>query len=171
MTDSIDKTPRWGLGEVLRISGPASMSMLNRVVTQFVDGRMIVPLGAATVTGQFIGGMVAFMLESFARGVLGVVNTYVSQNLGAGRRRRCGQYTWAGLLVVLVFAVVLCPLAAVAESIFALTRHAPDIQAMAVTYFRYMILSAPLALTIRVLEGFFYGIHRPRIVFAVWNCS
>lgn len=167
MTEITRDKPANSLIEVLSISAPASMSGLNRVVTQFVDGYMVSYLGAATVTGQAMGGLMAFMPESFVRGVLSVVNTYVSQNLGAGRHKRCGQYTWAGLLLVLCGVVLLCPLAAIAGPIFRLIGHELDVQAMEVIYFRYMILSAPIALAIRVLEGFFYGIHRPRMVFAV----
>lgn len=159
--------PKWGFAEVLTISAPASMSGLNRVVTQFVDGRMISHLGSATVVGQAMGGLVAFMLESFARGVLSVVNTFVSQNLGAGRFRRCSQYTWAGLMLVCLFAAVLCPLSLAAGPLFALLKHEAEVQPMEVIYFRYMILSAPLALAIRALEGFFYGVHRPGLVFKV----
>ena len=159
--------PKWGFAEVVRLSAPASMSGLNRVATQFVDGYMISHLGAATVSGQAMGGLMAFMLESFARGVLSVVNTFVSQNLGAGRLRRCGQYTWAGLMLVGLFAAILCPLALVARPLFALLGHEAEVQPMEVIYFRYMILSAPIALAIRALEGFFYGVHRPGIVFRV----
>jgi MATE family multidrug resistance protein len=157
----------WGFGDVLRISAPASMSGLNRVATQFIDGKMVAFLGSATVAGQAMGGMMAFMLESFARGMLGVVNTYVSQNLGAGRLRRCSQYAWAGAILVLAFAPVICPLAIFAPDLFALVGHRPDVQLMEVLYFRFMVLAIPLTLTIRVLEGFFYGIHRPGIVYVV----
>jgi len=167
MNDRQRDIPGWGFGEVIQLSVPASMSGLNRVATQFVDGYMISHLGTATVSGQAMGGLVAFMLESFARGVLSVVNTFVSQNLGAGRARRCGQYTWAALMLVCLFAVVLCPLALAAGPLFALLGHEAEVQRMEVIYFRYMILSAPIALAIRALEGFFYGVHRPGIVFKV----
>ncbi len=156
-----------GLGEVLRISGPASMSMLNRTVTQFVDGAMVARLGPATITAQTIGGLVAFVPESFSIGLLGVVNTFVSQNLGAGRQRSCGQYAWAGLAMAMVLAAVFMPLAAVARPLFAAIGHAADIQDLEVLYFRYMILAVPLTMSIRVLEAFFYGTHRPGIVFTL----
>ena len=167
MRDQMAKQDGWAFGEVLKISAPASMSGLNRVITQFVDGKMVAFLGSATVAGQGMGGLMAFMLESFARGALGVVNTYVSQNLGAGRFRRCAQYTWAGILLVLLFSAVLCPLAIIAPAIFSLIGHEANVQAAEVTYFRYMILCVPLTLSIRVIQGFFYGVHKPGIVYVV----
>ncbi len=162
-----DNTERSGLSEVLKLSTPASLSMLNRTLTQFVDGVMVAKLGPATISAQAIGGLIAFVPESFSIGMLGVVNTYVSQNLGAGRPRRCGQYAWAGLTIVMVLSVFLCPLATLARPLFALIGHAPDVQPLEVLYFRYMILAVPVTMSIRVLEAFFYGVHRPGVVYTI----
>jgi len=183
MTDLRDDKPLWGLGEVLRISLPASLSMLNSTLMQFVDGLMVSRVGAPSLAAQFVGGIMAFVPTSFALGMLTVVNTYVSQNLGAGRRRRCGQYTWAGMAVAAVYALLLAPvLAGLAGPIMGLIGRAVgvvreatgvaagstdtaarviDLQAM---YFRWMVLGMPLFLIGRALEQFFFGIHRPSIV-------
>jgi len=165
MDQAVRKTT-WGLGEVLRMSAPTSMSMLGRTITQFVDGVMVAHLGPAIFSAQAIGGLVAFVPESFSIGALGVVNTYVSQNLGAGRQRRCGQYAWAGLAIAMLLSVLFMPLAAVARPLFAAIGHAADVQPMEILYFRYMILAVPLTMSVRVLEAFFYGLHRPIIVVA-----
>ena len=156
-----------GLGEVLRMSGPASVSMLGRTLTQFVDGWMVARLGVVTISAQGMGGLLAFVPESFSIGALGVVNTFVSQNLGAGRPKRCGQYVWAGLAIVVLLSATICPLAIFARPIFAAIGHESEVQRLEVVYFRYMILAVPITMSIRVLEAFFYGLHRPSIVFAV----
>ncbi len=165
MEQSISTKPTSGLKEVLTVAWPASFSMLGRTLTQFVDGTMVSRLGPATISAQSNGGLVAFVPESFSIGVLSLVNTYVSQNMGAGRLRRCGQYTYAGLSVAMLLSLVICPMAIFARPLFALIGHAPDVQAMEVLYFRYMILSVPLTMSIRVLESFFYGLHKSGIVF------
>jgi len=154
------------LRELLRLSVPASVSMLSRTVTMFIDGVMVSCIGPAALGAQGVGMLVAFVPESFTIGALGVVNTFVSQNLGAGRLRRCGQYTWAGLAMAMLFAALIMPLAAAAGWVFSLIGHEPHVQAMEAMYFRYMILCVPVTISIRVLEAFFYGIHRPKIVFA-----
>jgi MATE family multidrug resistance protein len=161
------ETPREGsgLGEVLRLSWPASLAMLNTTMLKFVDGLMVSYVGPASFGAQLVGGMFAFVPESFAMGMLTVVNTYVSQNLGAGRLRQTGLYTWAGLAIAIAFAgCLIAPLALVAGPLFGLFHHAPDVTALEAMYFRYMVLSALVTLPSRVLEQFFFGIHRPRIV-------
>jgi MATE family multidrug resistance protein len=153
-----------GFGEVLRLSWPASLTMLNTTLLKFVDGLMVSFVGPAPFSAQFMGGMFAFVPESFAMGILTVVNTYVSQNLGAGRLKQTGLYAWAGLAIAVAFACLIAPLALVAGPLFALFGHAPDVTALETMYFRYMILSVLVTLPSRVLEQFFFGIHRPRIV-------
>ena len=86
---------------------------------------------------------------------------------GAGRLSRCGRYAWAGLWLALLAAVALeAPLAIIARQIFAAYGHPMPIQNLEVMYFRYMVLAGFLTLPSRVLESFFYGIHRSSIVYA-----
>jgi len=114
------------------------------------------------VSAQFFAGITAFVPESFMMGVFSVVSTYVSQNLGARRYARCSQYAWAGLALAFAFAALLAPLALVAAPLFRLLGHGEwPLEAM---YFRYMILAVSLTMGARVLEQFFYGVHRPRVV-------
>jgi len=155
--------------EVLKQSWPASLTMLNSTITRFVDGVMVSrlgsPLGPASLSAQSVASIFAFVPESFAVGMLMVVNTYVSQNLGARRFNRCGQYAWAGILLGLGTATIIAPLALLAGPLFGLFQHGPLIRPLEIIYFRYMIVSILLTLPARVLDQFFFGIHRPRIVF------
>ena len=164
--DLQDPPSRWGIGEVLRLSWPASLAMLNSTMMRFVDGWMVSLTGPDAVAAQFVGGITSFIPEAFVTGVLLVVNTYVAQNYGAGRMRRCGLYAWAGLAIALVAAVLVVPVAVFAPELFRLaySEHAPEIHVMEVMYFRYMILSLFLSVGARTLGQFFFGIHRPGVV-------
>ena len=153
-----------GIGEVLRLSWPAGLSMLNRTAMQFVDGLMVSGLGPTVLSAQLIGSLTALVPESFATGTLTVVNTYVSQNLGAGRRGRCGQYVWAGLWLALAACAIVAPMALLGGPLFRALGHVE--QGLEAMYFRYMLLSIFLTLPARVIEQFFYGVHRPRTVLA-----
>jgi MATE family multidrug resistance protein len=157
--------PLWGIGEVLSLSWPASLSMLNSTLMRFVDGLMVSLLGPDVMGAQFLAGLCSFVPESFAAGIVSVVNTYVSQNFGATRFRRCGQYAWAGVFLALLFSAMIMPLGALARPIFqGLLHQPPQLVENEVMYFRYMVVAVLVTLTARPLEQFFYGIHRPRIV-------
>lgn len=172
MPDTRDDSIQTGLAEVLRFSWPASLSMLNGTLTRFIDGLMIAHLGAdlgqASLAAQGAASILAFAPESFAMGTLGVVNTYVSQNMGYRRNDRCGQYTWAGLALAMLFAAVIGPLGVLlAGPLFGLIGHAPQVQQLEVVYFRYMVGAIGLTLPSRVLESFLFGVHRPMLVFVI----
>lgn len=170
---ALDESRSGGLKHVLRMSWPASLTMLNSTALRFVDGWMVSRVGPLPFAAQYVAGMTSFIPESFLTGVLTVVNTYVSQNYGAGRLDRTSQYAWAGLRVAVLAGLLIAPLALVAWPMFrlfaSLGREGPinaELVALEVVYFRYMVLSAALTLACRVLEQFFYGVHRPRVVLA-----
>jgi len=153
-----------GFLEVLRMSWPASLTMLNTTVIKFVDGLMVSRVGPAPFSAQFLAGMSAFIPEALVIGILTVVNTYVAQNFGARRYTRAGQYAWAGIMVALAAAVLILPLALLGGRMFGALGH--EERLLEAMYFRYMILSVLVTLPTRVLEQFFFGIGRPRVVLA-----
>jgi MATE family multidrug resistance protein len=169
---------RGSAAEVLAMSWPASMGMLNRTIMQFVDGVILAhtgPEGAGLVAAQFLGTLVALIPESLATGTLTVVNTYVSQNLGAGRLKHCGRYALAGLLLALIVAACVAPLAFFNQPIMQGIHRLQDavggretggeLVGMEAMYFAFMVGSIVLTLPTRVLEQFFYGINQPMRVF------
>ena len=106
----------------------------------------------------------SFVPAGLGLGMLTVVNTYVSQNLGAGRPERCGQYTWAGIVVAVAISLAIMPLAIAAGKIFSLFPHTAEVRALETMYFRYMIVGLILFLTARAMGQFFFGIHKPGVV-------
>ncbi|HUU60324.1 MAG TPA: MATE family efflux transporter, partial [Phycisphaerae bacterium] len=155
------------IAEVLKLSWPAGLSMLTGTTMRFVDGLMVSWLSPEPFAAQFMGGMAAFVFESFILGTLTATTTYVSQNLGAGRPERCGEYARAGLLLAAALAVLCLPLVFVSRPLFALIGHAPRVQAYEAMYFRYMIAAIFIGQSAIALQRFFYGVHHPRIVLAV----
>ncbi|MDP6637389.1 MAG: MATE family efflux transporter [Phycisphaerae bacterium] len=141
---------------------PASVAMLGTTIIKFVDGLMVSKVGPAPFSAQFLGGMSAFVPEALILGLLTVINTYVSQNVGAGRYKRAGQYAWAGLAVAFGTALLISTLWFFSDTMFGLIGHKEH--ALESMYFKYMIVAVLVTLPTRVLEQFFFGIHRPRIV-------
>lgn len=156
--------PLWGLGEVLRLAWPASLSMLNSTVMMFVDGMMVAQVGPEALAAQFTAGILSFVPMALVLGLLTVVNTYVSQNFGARREDRCGQYAWAGLAVAAGLAVLFQALHPLTASAFGLFGHEPKVLELEILYFHYMLLNALPFLAARVLEQFFFGLERSGVV-------
>jgi MATE family multidrug resistance protein len=164
-----------GLRQVFQIALPASLSMLGPMLIRFVDAIMVSRLGGHTgpwcLDAQGVAAMTAFSVESFFVGLISVLNTFVGQNLGAGRLDRCGRYAWTALWACLLPAAAEASLAFFAGPIFRLYGHAPHLYWREVMYFRYMMVAAFLTLPGAVLETFFFGVQRAGIVFLVMLVS
>ncbi|HBS28543.1 MAG TPA: hypothetical protein DEB06_03610 [Phycisphaerales bacterium] len=164
---------RDALREMLVIAAPAAASMLSFALMQFVDrllcSRLISP-EALMAAGN--GGIAAWVPSSVVMGALGVVNTYVSQNLGAGRAERGPAYAWAGIWIAMVaWALVLLPFAVAFPWVYDAMRSAlglpgvsEHVRHMEAMYGRIMLGGTVLTLGARSLGHYFYGMHRPGIV-------
>jgi MATE family multidrug resistance protein len=104
-------------------------------------------------------------------GVITVINTYVSQNLGAGKPERGPAYAWNGMYLGVVWALLLIPYGVALPWIlselpayFTNARQDPELIRLASIYGRILIFGAVITMSTRALSQFFYGMHKPMIV-------
>jgi MATE family multidrug resistance protein len=171
MTDHLPDNPlqptrlKWGFGEVIWLCLPAVLTMLNSTLLRFVDGIMVSKVSPDYLPAQYAGGICSFVVESFFFGMLGILNTFVSQSLGRGKPKRCGRYAWAGIRMAVLFSTITILMFFLAPILMGLLGHEPQIQSLEIMYFRYMLVGICLVCPLRVIDQFFYGIHKPKIVF------
>ena len=172
-----DGKERSPLAEMFAIAAPVVLTMSSYTAMQFVDKLMVSRIGSDPiyVGAQGNGGLLAFVPISIAMGLTTVVNTFVSQNLGAGKAERGPSYVWAALWMVLAFWVVLLlPYAAALPWVVGLVResglHGEALtkalarDAIAAEYGRILLVGAILTMSTRAVSQFFYGMHRPMVV-------
>jgi MATE family multidrug resistance protein len=153
--------------ELLRVAAPSVATMASYTAMQFVDKLLVSRIGPnpVYVGAQGNGGLAAFVPISMAMGVLTVINTYVSQNMGAGRPERGPAYAWNGLwLGVAFWALVLVPYGFALPLIFSKAGLDPRQAALAVTYGQISVFGAVLTMSTRAISQFFYGMHRASVV-------
>ncbi len=162
-------TTTWGaLLEILRIAAPSVATMTSYTLMQFVDAIIISGIDKhdpIALSAQGNGGLAAWIPMSFMAGLLGVVNTYVAQNLGAGRPERGPAYAWNALWLAALGAILMLPLALAMPQLYALAGHAePRLVQEETRYAQILMAGAFLSMSVRGLAQFFYGIHRPWVV-------
>src|ERR1700742_2106378 len=89
-------TPLSPLAELLRVAGPTVATMTSYTAMTFCDKWLVSRLGPEFVGAQGNGGLAAWVPQSIAMGLSQVINTYVSQNMGAGKPERGPAYAWNG---------------------------------------------------------------------------
>ncbi|MCH8153494.1 MAG: MATE family efflux transporter [Planctomycetes bacterium] len=153
------------LYEVWAIAWPIVVTMTSYTVMQFVDKLMVAQVGPLQVAAQGNGGIWAFAPIGFVLGALTVVNTYVSQNLGAGTPGNGPKYAWAAMwLSVGAWVLLLLPWAACLPWLFSSMGHGDELLRLETGYGQILLLGAVLLLASRGLNHYFFGLHRPRIV-------
>jgi len=163
-------TTRARLIEMFTIAAPSVVTMTSYTLMQFADGLMVsrIPGDGPYVAAQGNGGITVWLLVSFAMGVTGVINSFVSQNLGAGTPRKGSFYGWAGVWMSVVTGLALALLIPLTpmffESFGSRVGHSEDLIRMESVYAQIMLAGIGFTLASRALSHFFYGLHRPMVV-------
>ncbi len=162
------------IGEALQIALPAVVTMMSFTVMQYVDKLIVKEISTDAVAAVGNGGIAAFVPASIMMGVLSVVNTYVSQNLGAGRPERGAAYAWNGLwLAMAAWLLVLVPYGMLLPDILGgmrslilddPTQAPPAMLAMEIAYGRILVFGMLFTICARGLSHYFYGMHKPWVV-------
>ena len=170
--NTIKRIERSPLAEMLIIALPVIGTMISFTLMQFVDKIYCGMLGAEALAAAGNGGLAAFFPVSVMMGLVGVVNTYVSQNLGAGHPERGPAYAWNAMWMALgVWVVVLMPYAVFLPEIFAFMRGLMGVKPPSAyvlenetVYARILLGGMIFTICARGLAQFFYGMHKPLTV-------
>lgn len=167
------KPPMHPLVEVWSIAWPTILTMLSYTVMQFVDGLMVGQVGPVELIAQSNGGIWAFTPLVWVMGALTVVNTYVSQNLGAKRPENGPKYAWTAIwLSVLTWVFFMIPAALCMPWVFSLMGdHSAELQKMETGYAQILLGGSVLLLCARGISHYFFGMHRPKVITIATICG
>lgn len=163
--------------ELFKIAAPTVATMTSYTLMTFVDKLMSSRIGPDPiyVGAQGNGGLSSWVAISVFSGLLSIINTYVSQNLGAGKADRGSAYAWNGLWIAVgAFVLVMLPYGLALPSIYAAMRDSsmgPEALAqvvrrdeLAAAYAQVLIFTSLFTMGRLALGQYFYGMHRPMIV-------
>jgi len=151
--------------EVWTQAWPTVIAMLSYTLMQFIDSLMVSVLGPLEVAAQGNGGSWSWVPISFGFGVLSLVNTLVSQRVGAGRTDEIARYGWAALwLAGGYWLFVLIPFAFIIGPLFAAMGHEPRLVEMETAYAQILLGAGIVTIGAKALANFFFGLQRPKVV-------
>ena len=162
--------------ELIRIAVPSVAAMMSYMVMQFVDKLMVAQIDPDPiwVGAQGNGGLTAWIPIAAVYGSLFVVNTLVSQHMGAGKPDRAPAYAWNALWICVVAWLALIPFALLVPHLYNFIRQTdlpPDQlaklvhrDALAAQYAQILLFGSVITMSTRAIGQFFYGLHKPGIV-------
>jgi len=158
---------RSAIVELLTVAAPVVTAMTSYTLMNFTDRFVCSRLGPdpVYVGAQGNGGLATWVMLSIAHGGITIINTFVSQNLGAGRPERGPAYAWNGLwLGALFWLLVLIPYGFALPFIFKLAGLEAQQAELAVRYGRVLVFGSVLTLATRAISQYFFGMHKGGVV-------
>lgn len=158
------KQPRF-VREVWAQAWPTVITMLSYTLMQFVDALMVAQVSPLALAAQGSGGVWSFAPLAFLFGTLSLVNAFIAQSLGAGRRDAVARYAWAGLwMAAITWALVMVPWGVALPFIFGALPHEPELVRLETIYGQILAFGALITLTSKSLSNTFFGLQRPRVI-------
>ncbi len=148
-----------GIREVVLLAHPVVLTQLSQTLMFAVDAAMVGRLGATELGAVGFGGIWIWTTLCFFMGAVSGVQTFVSQEHGAGTSHRTGRWVWHALAGVL-------PLALAGISLFvstlpawlALLGPSEALQSNCIAYVHGRAFGLPADLGCLAIAAFFRGI-------------
>ena len=135
---------------LLKLAWPIAVSTVSYSVMTLVDTFFVGHLGADSLAGVGLAGMIAFAIAIFGLGFSRGVKTLISQAMGAGTTSEVGAFRAAGLAASGVLSVA--ALVAGALVMWWLQSQHDPLHSLALLHFRVRIWSVPALLVCSVFN-------------------
>lgn len=159
---------RWsqegGYKEVLVIAVPLILSTGSWSLQQFVDRMFLTWYSSEAIAASMPAGMANWTIVSLFVGTAAYVNTFVAQYFGAKRPERIGPAVWQGIYLSVIAGALAIPFYFLAEPMFALFNHGPEVLHLEIIYFQILLFGAPFVVIGNATSSFFSGLGRTWIV-------
>lgn len=154
--------------ELLKIAAPSVATMSSYTAMQFVDKLMVSRIGPEPiyVAAQSNAGVLCWTMMTFCVGVTGVVSSFVSQNLGAGKPERGSAYAWNSMYIAIAYwMAIMLPAVMIVPMIYGhLHADTPDLLELEVGYAQIVLAGGVFTLMSKGLHNYFFGLHRAGVV-------
>jgi multidrug resistance protein, MATE family len=155
--------------QVFAIAGPIMLSNATTPLIGFVDAAVIGQLGVPALIGGVAMASVMFNAIYWAFGFLRMSTTgFTAQALGAGDQRELAASVGRALVLAVAFGVLTVAAQAPLQRLFFwFLGGSGDVQAAARTYYDWRIWAAPAGFITFALMGWFIGLGRAGLAFAL----
>ncbi|MDP7004679.1 MAG: MATE family efflux transporter [Phycisphaerales bacterium] len=159
---------RLAVREVWSLAWPTIITMTSFTVMQFVDKLMVSQVGPTEIAAQGNAGTWSFAIIATVMGVVTVVNTYVSQHLGAGTPKNGPKYPWAaGWMAAVSWLLIIVPFIFIVPHIFNHIHPSQEevkLVVLETQYATYTLVGSFFLLIGRGFSQYFFGMHMPKII-------
>ncbi|HJO25105.1 MAG: MATE family efflux transporter [Myxococcota bacterium] len=157
-----------GIREVAALAAPVVVQQISATAMMVVDSAMVGRLGSSELAAVGFASVWLWTLFALFIGTASGVQTFVSQNEGAGRDRECGAWAWQALYSVVPGALLLVLLVAPsADLLLGWLAPSTALRTAAGEYIAARLPGEAAFAALMVLTAFFRGVGDTRTPMAV----
>tara|TARA_R110000796_G_scaffold65310_1_gene150972 strand:+ start:263 stop:1585 length:1323 start_codon:yes stop_codon:yes gene_type:complete len=143
--------------KVIRLAFPIMLGMLSQSVLNLIDAALVGHLGEVALAGVGVGGYIMFMLSAVVFGLSSSVQSQTAQRVGATQAELFHPLQ-SGLLIGLAVALPLSLWAWwQAPLLIGLITQAEEVQNVAISYFRWRVVSLTAIALVLCFRGYWNG--------------
>lgn len=155
---------RWsaegGYGEVWKIALPLILSTGSLSLQFFIDRVFLTWYSPEAIAASMPAGMLNWTVMCLFVGTAAYTATFVAQYFGAKQPEHIGPAVWQGIHLTWVTILVALAFYLIADDLFALIDHSPEVQALETLYFKILLFGAPFVVVANAISGFFSGLGK-----------
>jgi MATE family multidrug resistance protein len=159
--------PAGGTRELVRLAWPLVLSNSLWTLEIVIDRVILARAGSESLGAGMASAILFWTVLTLFQNTANYATTFVAQYTGAGRPRDVGPVVWQALYVAALSGAAMLLLIPLAGPLIALGGHEPGLQALEVTYLRFLALSAPPVLLASAACSFFAGRGDSRTVLLI----
>jgi MATE family, multidrug efflux pump len=166
-TPAKDQNESSPMREMMIIAAPAVATMASYTIMQFFDRLMVKDIGPDPVYLAAHGNasIATWTLLTLGVGIIGIINSFVSQHLGARKPEKGAAFAWNALWFALIYwLVIMLPAAALAPTLMRAFGHEQALYELELQYAQIGMLGSIFTLNAKAVHNYFFGMHRPRVV-------
>lgn len=153
--------------EILKLSWPLAVGMINNGILHFTDRAFIARESMAGLEASMTASMLALVILCFFQSVVAYSGTFVAQFIGAKDKRGATMSYLAGLWLAVFSAFVAILFVPIGSFILGRYSNGEEIFALQKTYYSVCTAGGFFLFAQMAVQGFFTGIGNTRVIFVV----
>ncbi|MBV8759375.1 MAG: MATE family efflux transporter [Deltaproteobacteria bacterium] len=146
------------LGSLLALALPMVLARASQSVITFADAIQVKDLGARAIAATSTGGLNVWAFVILPMGMAFIIQSFVAQLVGRGRRDDTPRFAWYGLALAVIAALVAFAVMPLVGPALSLTGYSPEVRHSMTEYMQIRMLSIGAIVGVEALGNWFGGL-------------
>ena len=143
---------------LMALAVPMILSRATQSVMSFADALMVEHLGPSAIAASATGGFNVFLIMILPMGIVFIVQSFVSQLVGANDRDATPRFAWYGLAIAIAAGVLAIAAIPAIDPLLGLADFSPAVREQMSSYMTIRMFSVAAVVGVEVLANWYGGL-------------